>query len=73
MATQAINIQKVVGIPQSENASLTKIKDMVSTVTEFFGMCFATHAGIEVMDPDFRSNLSVQERSQVDCSLLSIG
>ena len=73
MATQAMNIQNIAGIPQSRNASLTKIKDMVSTITEFFGMCFVTHVGIVVMEPDFRSKLLVHERSQLDCSLLGIG
>ena len=73
MATQVINQQEVIGIPQGEGAALAKVKDMVSTITEFFGMCFVTHVGIEIMDPDIRSKLSVHERSQVDCGLLGIG
>lgn len=73
MATLSINQQRVIGIPRNESLGLTKVKDIASTITEFFGMIFVSHSTIHSLELNHRSKLTVHEKSEMDSYLLGIG
>ncbi|HAL48174.1 MAG: hypothetical protein FI707_11645 [SAR202 cluster bacterium] len=70
MATQIIGIQiEVTG--QEQNSG--KIAGFVETVKELAGVYFNTNGGSQMMDPAYRANLTVEQKSEIDADLNSAG
>ena len=72
MATQAIRQPAAEVIRSEERELWERVTDAFSPVTDFFDSCFIAPWSLETLDSNYRSTLSVKEKSEVDAHLLGM-
>ncbi len=72
MATQAIQNQTIVSVPQGRSDSWERVRDFFGYIGDTLGLYFNEAATIESLGHAQRSKMSVAERTELDVDLLGI-
>ncbi len=70
MATQVIGHQRATAIPQGTNVGWQSVRDFFTSVGELVGVYFASPLNLDLLDPQYRAELTVKERAEIDAYLL---
>ncbi len=73
MATQTMSNQGVQVVERQGENLWDRVKDFFSPVTDVLHIYIGGPMSIDYLGSDYRANLSVQERAQIDADLLGIG